>query len=164
MFRTKKIILLALISLNALTACAVHVAKKPSLHSSYKAKSSIEIIYSTKQKAYRARGITQEHVDNVTYPNVAKSSRLSKSEISKITDNASDIEIILGLPKDANFFELEAQSNLWKKGFYLTTDNKEKLLFTVPDNNEKEHALDTSGVKMKTETYKNKAQKIIIKS
>lgn len=163
---TKKSVLLALIFSSLLTACAVDVAKRPNLNSNYKAKPSIEVIYSTKQKAYSARGISQQHLDNISYPRVVKPSRLSKPEIRSIIDrgHVSDIEIILGLPSDANFFALEQQNNLWKKGSYLTIENKEKLLFTEANNGEKSHAIDTTEVKMRTETYKNKAKKIIIKS
>jgi hypothetical protein len=166
MNRTTHSLLFALISSSLLTACAVDVAKKPNLVSNYQAKSSIDIIYSTKQKAYSARGINQQHLSNVSHPSVVKPSRLSKSEIKGIITKGSisDIEIILGLPHDAHFFALDQQNKLWKKGSYLTIDNKEKLLFPAVDKKDLEHSLDTTDVKMKTETYKNKAKKIIIKS
>lgn len=164
---SKKSALLALITSSLLSSCAVHVAEKPNF-SPAKAThtTSILTIYNTKEKAYNARGIKQQHLNNLTHPGVIQPSRFSKSDIKGIIERGdiSDVEIILGLPADANFFALDQQSELWKNGSYLTLENKKKLLLPTSEIKEQEPSLDTTDVKMKTESYQNKAKKIIIKS
>jgi len=154
---------LIIITLFTIISCTVSKVPKP-VGLLYKYQSNHEFLYKNKFDAYSARGFTKNQIENRTYPESVQPPITNKRGIVTITEKMSDVEVILLLPRDADFYNLLLQKKQLMKNLYTSVSGQHKPLNVSSSTTKFYSELDSKKVEIEQSKYVKKSKKIIVKN